>query len=454
MGAATSALVLVGLATTAAAAAQTSLLLPQTTAFSYLGHSCGGIQEQTFTTGFETSDGFPVGDVYLQTQCGGSGRGGGYHTTTYSAWVGVTWDFTGAVVSSAVLPSAPTNLDPTFVALDAHGNQVSNLLSAVNVLPAGCTVGNTSYCTYRSVLTLDPSFVSPPRITGVSATTGPAAGGTSVTITGTGLTGATSVLFGGTPAASYSVTGDTSITVVSPAAPTGTVDVSVTTAGGTSSSNANDQFTFVAAPVVSAIQPNSGPVGGRQAVTITGAHLAGATAVSFGGTPAGFTVDSDTSITAVSSPTDATDTVHITVTSPGGTSATAATDQFTYTPATGCGGSCVSSVRCAKFGGSPTGSVTISKCTPKSSANKSAISQTLAGTFAWSTTGQTTVDSLNAPTSPGQGGCRSGSIEYDISGIVTGGTSTYTTIGDTITARVCLSGSGTLSLVKGTAFSF
>ncbi|HEX7458985.1 MAG TPA: IPT/TIG domain-containing protein, partial [Acidimicrobiales bacterium] len=309
LGAATSALVLVGLATTAAAAAQTSLLLPQTTAFSYLGHSCGGIQEQTFTTGFETSDGFPVGDVYLQTQCGGSGRGGGYHTTTYSAWVGVTWDFTGAVVSSAVLPSAPTNLDPTFVALDAHGNQVSNLLSAVNVLPAGCTVGNTSYCTYRAVLTLDPSFVSPPRITGVSATTGPAAGGTSVTITGTGLTGATSVLFGGTPAASYSVTGDTSITAVSPAAPAGTVDVSVTTAGGTSSSGTNDQFTFVAAPVVSAIQPNSGPVGGRQAVTITGAHLAGATAVSFGGTPAGFTVDSDTSITAVSSPTDATDTV-------------------------------------------------------------------------------------------------------------------------------------------------
>jgi hypothetical protein len=46
-----------------------------------------------------------------------------------------------------------------------------------------------------------------------------------------------------------------------------------------------------------------------------------------------------------------------------------------------------------------------------------------------------------------------GSIEYDISGIVTGGTSTYTTIGDTITARICLSGTGTLALVKGTVFS-
>jgi IPT/TIG domain len=378
LGAAASALALVGLATTAGAAAPTSLLVSQATAFSYLGHSCGGVQEQAFSTGFETSDGYPVGDVYLQTRCGGSGRGGGYHSTTYSAWVGVTWDFTGAVVSSAVLPSAPTNLDPTFAALDAHGNEVSNLLTTVNVLPANCTVGNTSYCTYRAVLSLAPSFVSPPRITSVSATTGPAAGGTSVTITGTGLTGATSVLFGGNPAASYSVASDTSITAVTPATAAGTVDVNVTTAGGTSSPYASDQFTFVAAPVVSSVQPNSGPIGGGLAVTISGAHLAGASAVSFGGTPAGFTVNSDTSITAVSPATDATDTVHVTVTSPGGTSATAAADQFTYTAATGCGGSCVSSVQCAKLGGSPTGSVTISKCTPKSSASKSAVSQTLA----------------------------------------------------------------------------
>ena len=32
------------------------------------------------------SGGLPTGDVYMQTRCGGSGRGGGYKTTTYSAW--------------------------------------------------------------------------------------------------------------------------------------------------------------------------------------------------------------------------------------------------------------------------------------------------------------------------------------------------------------------------------
>jgi hypothetical protein len=136
----------------AAWGAPTALLVPQSTAFSVLGHSCGGIQEQAFATGFDATTGLPTGDVYLQTRCGGSGKGGGYHTTTYSAWVGVTWDFTGTVISSAVLASAP-NVDPTFSAFDSHGNEVYNQLNAVNVLPANCTVDNTSYCTDRAYLT-------------------------------------------------------------------------------------------------------------------------------------------------------------------------------------------------------------------------------------------------------------------------------------------------------------
>ena len=103
-----------------------ALVLPQSAAFSILGHSCGGIQEQAFATGFDVTSGYPTGDVSLQTSCGGSGRGGGYHSTTYSAWVSVTWDFTGAVVSSAVLTAAPTNTDPTFSAYDPYGNEVYN----------------------------------------------------------------------------------------------------------------------------------------------------------------------------------------------------------------------------------------------------------------------------------------------------------------------------------------
>jgi hypothetical protein len=85
------------------AAAAVSLLVPQSTAFSFLGHSCGGIQEQSSATGFDPSTGDPTDNVYISTRCGGSGRGGGYHVTTYAAWVAVTWDLAGGVVSAATV---------------------------------------------------------------------------------------------------------------------------------------------------------------------------------------------------------------------------------------------------------------------------------------------------------------------------------------------------------------
>ena len=47
-----------------------------------LGHACGGIQEQAFTTGLDAVTGVPVGDVYLQTRCSTGGIGG--HTVTYA----------------------------------------------------------------------------------------------------------------------------------------------------------------------------------------------------------------------------------------------------------------------------------------------------------------------------------------------------------------------------------
>jgi hypothetical protein len=83
-----------------------------------------------------------------------------------------------------------------------------------------------------------------PMVSGISPTSGPSAGGTSVTITGTGFTGATAVDFGTTPATSFTVNNDGSITAVDPAG-SGTVDVRVITAGGTSATSAADQFTYV-----------------------------------------------------------------------------------------------------------------------------------------------------------------------------------------------------------------
>ena len=62
------------------------------------------------------------------------------------------------------------------------------------------------------------TYMAPPTVTGVSPASGPAAGGTSVTITGTGFTGATAVDFGTTAATNvHGQLGDTQITAISPA---------------------------------------------------------------------------------------------------------------------------------------------------------------------------------------------------------------------------------------------
>ncbi|MDR3508443.1 MAG: putative Ig domain-containing protein [Caulobacteraceae bacterium] len=152
-----------------------------------------------------------------------------------------------------------------------------------------------------------------------------------MTITGASFTGATAVDFGGTPATGFTVNSDTQITATAPAGAAGTVDVTVTTASGTSPTGASDHYTYVAAPTVTGVSPNSGGAAGGTSVTITGTDFTGATAVKFGATNAtGFTVNSATQITATA-PAGSAGTVDVTVVTTGGTSATGASDHFTYT---------------------------------------------------------------------------------------------------------------------------
>ncbi len=83
-----------------------------------------------------------------------------------------------------------------------------------------------------------------PSVTSVSPASGPATGGTTVTITGAGFTGALAVNFGASPAAGFTVNSDTQITAVSPAHGSGPVDVKVTILYGTSAASSSDVFTF------------------------------------------------------------------------------------------------------------------------------------------------------------------------------------------------------------------
>ena len=90
-----------------------------------------------------------------------------------------------------------------------------------------------------------PTPTPAPAITSITPNSGPTSGGTSVVITGTNLSSmSTSVSFGGT-SASFSVDSSTQITATSPAHVPGTVDITVTTLGGTSATSASDRFTYV-----------------------------------------------------------------------------------------------------------------------------------------------------------------------------------------------------------------
>jgi len=217
-----------------------------------------------------------------------------------------------------VLPTPGSQLDP---------NQLSTLRVSFAAIPA----------TGRA---------APPTVTGVSPGSGPSAGGTSVTVSGSGLTAAGGVRFGGTPAATFSVVSDTQILAVSPPG-TGTVDVMVLSAsGGASSTSQADQFAYIPAPAVTAITPNTGPPAGGTTVTMTGARFSGASAVTFGTAAAGsFSVVSDSQMTAVSPPGTAGATVDILVTTASGASAPGQASRFTYagsptpgTPGTAGGG--------------------------------------------------------------------------------------------------------------------
>jgi acyl-homoserine-lactone acylase len=177
------------------------------------------------------------------------------------------------------------------------------------------------------------ALVSPaPIVTTVNPNGGPAAGGTSVTIGGEGFNEVSSVSFGATPAAEFTVNSAKSITAVAPAG-TGTVDVTVTTPEGTSASVPGDQFTYTPpppAPSIKKVAPRVGSSAGGTSVEITGANFTEVSGVEFGGeSAASYTVNSPTSITAVS-PSATPGRVDLTVTNPGGTSQITGKDHFKF----------------------------------------------------------------------------------------------------------------------------
>lgn len=156
------------------------------------------------------------------------------------------------------------------------------LSRAACALFTGCVLAGASASTAAAATPTVSSFT--PTAGGV---------GTSVTITGTNLTGATGVTFNGASAASVTPVSDTQVVaVVGPGAKSG--KIAVTTPGGTATSKA--KFT-VPPPTITSFSPATSAA--LAPVTITGTGFTGATGVSVNGTPAAsYTVISDTEIKA------------------------------------------------------------------------------------------------------------------------------------------------------------
>jgi hypothetical protein len=198
--------------------------------------------------------------------------------------------------------------------------------TSVGTLYGGIRSGWTSVAAGTTSYTALPS--SALSVTALKPTSGPSAGGTSVTITGAGFLSGSTVQFGAVPATQVVVNSPTSITATSPAG-SGAVDVTVSNSNGTSATGSADRFTYLPPPQITSLVPNRGLVSLGGITLISGKGFTGATEVSFGGAKGLYAVLSDTIILAYAQP-HAAGTVDVTVRGATGTSAISNADRFTF----------------------------------------------------------------------------------------------------------------------------
>ncbi len=222
---------------------------------------------------------------------------------------------TGAVVDYP-LPGAFAGSGPRYLAMAKDGSLwASELTGDAMVHVTGVTSGVK------------------PAVTAVSPAFGPAKGGTTITITGTSLTGATAVHFGAKAATSVRAIDAAHVSAVAPAG-AGTVTVTVTTSGGTTGATAAGRFRYGAAipplPAVTSVSPAAGPASGGTRVTIRGTGLAGGKVTLAG--KAARAVKCSAALCTATVPAGKAGTVNVRLTTAGGTSPVSASDEFTYQP--------------------------------------------------------------------------------------------------------------------------
>jgi hypothetical protein len=259
--------------------------------------------------------GEPIPQVTSVSPNAGVAGGGNTVTIEGTALAGATAVRFGSAEATNLTQTSPTSLTVTAPA-------GTGTVDVKVTTPSGESIRTVSdRYTYAQV----------PKITGLSPKSGPVTGAHTVVIKGTELRTTSAVSFGATAATSFKVISETEVSAVAPAHEAGIVNVTVTTAGGTSAITTADHYKYT--PVIESLSPSEGPTLGGTEVVVTGAGFSTApkgTAFKFGTVAAKSVTCTSSTTCLVIAPAHEAGTVTVKATVNRAASTSTSADLFTY----------------------------------------------------------------------------------------------------------------------------
>ncbi len=230
--------------------------------------------------------------------------GKGYSAPTINT---VTPLYAAQVGGSSITLSGTQYFDGATVKIDGKSCAITSLSSGTIT----CTVpahsaGNVDIVvtnTDGKKTTLSNSFYYPPLpvVTSVSPSFGALAGGTLLTLTGSGFISGMTVTVGEINCTSVNVVSSTTATCTTGGHAAGAATIVVTNTD-TQSGTASNLYTYVPAPTVTSLSQNSGAVAGGNTITVTGTGFINGISVSIGGAScSSVVVNSPTQLTCTTS---------------------------------------------------------------------------------------------------------------------------------------------------------
>ncbi|MBI2605013.1 MAG: IPT/TIG domain-containing protein [Deltaproteobacteria bacterium] len=267
-------------------------------------------QAATLSSGYTYN---PVPTITARSPINGPLAGGGTLTIDGTGFMaGATVTVGGTTCASPAV--TPTQITCT---LAAHASGSQTIVITNPDTQSVSLVNGYNYNPFPALPTLNP-------------TSGKLAGGTNLTITGSGFISGAAVTVGGVPCASVNVVSSTSITCVTPSMSAGSYDLTITNPDAQFVTLGNG-FTYNPFPSVSSISPTNGRLSGTNTLTITGTGFLAGAAVTVGGSACtSVSVPNSTTITCAA-PAKTAGTYSVAVTN-ADTQSAALPASYTYNP--------------------------------------------------------------------------------------------------------------------------